>query len=173
MTDSNSNINIKLRAMEPEDLDWLYKLENDSAIWNVGITNVPYSRYALHNYIANASNDIYIDKQVRLILVDEAGVSIGIVDLVNFEPCHLRAEVGIVIEKRYRRKGFAMKALQLVKEYAVSILHIHQLFAVIDVSNSASLTLFRKSGYKPSVELKDWLYDGREFRNAVIMQLFL
>ena len=60
---------IHLRAIEPEDLDFLYRIENDVKLWNVGITNVPYSRYALHDYVANASGDIYTDHQVRLTAV--------------------------------------------------------------------------------------------------------
>ena len=32
---------VKLRAMEPEDLDLLYQIENDSSIWHVGTNNVP------------------------------------------------------------------------------------------------------------------------------------
>ena len=59
-----------LRAMEPEDLDILYRIENDFELWAVGATNVPYSRYALHEYIASASGDIYTDRQVRLIIED-------------------------------------------------------------------------------------------------------
>ena len=38
---------IRLRAIEPEDLDLLYRIENDRELWNVGTTNVPYSRYTL------------------------------------------------------------------------------------------------------------------------------
>ena len=57
---------VRLRAMEPEDLDFLYNIENDRELWNVGNTNVPYSRYVLHDYIANSTNDIYSDGQVRL-----------------------------------------------------------------------------------------------------------
>ena len=44
---------VSLRAIEPEDLDLLYRIENDRNLWNVGTTNVPYSRYTLHDYIAN------------------------------------------------------------------------------------------------------------------------
>jgi diamine N-acetyltransferase len=40
---------IKLRAIEPEDLDLLYRIENDADLWAVGATNVPYSRYTLHD----------------------------------------------------------------------------------------------------------------------------
>ena len=36
---------INFRAMEPEDLDLLYTIENDTKLWNIGVTSVPYSRY--------------------------------------------------------------------------------------------------------------------------------
>ena len=48
-----ADLSITLRAMEPEDLDELYEIENDSDTWNAGTTNVPYSRFVLRNYIAN------------------------------------------------------------------------------------------------------------------------
>lgn len=164
---------VKLRAIEPEDLDLLYKIENDVQLWNVGTTNVPYSRYALHDYVANSSGDIYVDRQVRLMVENEKECVVGIVDIMNFEPQHLRAEVGIVIENSYRRMGYACSTLKQVAEYSLSVLHLHQLYVLVDINNTASISLFRKMGYKLMAELKDWLYDGREYHNAVLMQVFL
>ena len=60
--------NIRLRALELEDLDFLYQIENDDRLWELGVSNVPYSRRVLLDYITNASADIYIDNQVRLIV---------------------------------------------------------------------------------------------------------
>ena len=82
---------IRLRAMEPEDLDFLYGMENDSDMWSVGNTSVPYSRYVLHDYIANATNDIYHDGQVRLIMENSEGEAVGIVDVFDFNAQHRRA----------------------------------------------------------------------------------
>ena len=55
---------IRLRAIEPEDLDLLYRIENDTQLWNVGATNVPYSRFLLHGFISSSTGDIYTDKQL-------------------------------------------------------------------------------------------------------------
>ena len=88
---------VTLRAIEPEDLDLLYRIENDVKLWNVGTSNVPYSRYALHDYIAHASGDIYVDRQVRMMIQNEEGKVVGIVDIVNFDPSNRRAELGLVI----------------------------------------------------------------------------
>jgi diamine N-acetyltransferase len=50
------------------------------------------------------------------------------------------------------------------------VLHLHQLYAYVDVTNEASLGLFRKMGYEVSANIKDWLYDGRKYRDAILMQ---
>ena len=156
--------------MEPEDLDVLYRIENDSELWNVGVTNVPYSRFMLHDYIAHATGDIYADKQVRLMIEAGCGDVVGLVDLINFDPRHLRAEIGIVVEKRQRRLGYAIEALRLLLNYARRTLHLHQLYVVIAADNQASLALFGKLGFKQSATLSQWLFDGTAFHDAVLLQ---
>ena len=63
--------NIRLRALEPEDLEWLYSVENDEELWQWGSSNVPYSRYTLKTYIAESRHDIYADGQLRLVIETE------------------------------------------------------------------------------------------------------
>ena len=164
---------IKLRAIEPEDLDLLYEIENDTRLWNVGTTNVPYSRYTLHDYIATSSDDAYADRQVRMIIEDNNGKTVGIADLVNFSPSHLRAESGIVILDAERRKGYATEALEELCHYARQVLHMHQLYGVVASDNEAALALYEKAGFQTQNRLKDWLYDGRKYTDAVLMQRFL
>lgn len=164
---------IKLRAIEPEDLDFLYTIENDIHLWNVGTTNVPYSRYTLHDYIATSSDDIYADKQLRLIIEDENKTTIGIADIMNFSPQHMRAETGIVIIDSERRKGYAEKALNALCDYSLRILHLHQLYGIIAVDNNAAIRLYEKSGFVPQLRLIEWLYDGKNYKDAMMLQRFL
>ena len=98
---------IILRALEPEDLDVLYSIENDIELWNVGYTTVPYSRYLLHDYIANSTCDIYADKQLRLLAeTKNGGDVVGIVDITDYNPQHNRAELGLVVRRQYRNMGY-------------------------------------------------------------------
>ena len=163
---------VRLRAMEPEDLDLLYQIENDKNLWGVGATNVPYSRYVLHDYVANSSGDIYTDKQVRL-MVDCQQQTIGIVDLINFSPKHCRAEVGMVLMPSYRGKGLGETILQKLAQYAKTVLHLHQLYAVIGEDNTPAIHLFTKVGFSSGRILSDWLFDGTNYQNAVLMQRVL
>lgn len=164
---------VRLRAIEPEDLDMLYGIENDTKLWNVSVTSVPYSRYTLYDYIANSKNDIYSDRQVRMMVENGGGEVVGIVDLINFDPKHLRAEIGIVIKREYRNQGYAQAAIGKICDYALNVLHLHQLYALVNRDNPHSLKLFEKTGFSVSSELKDWLFDGKNYHNAVLMQLFL
>lgn len=169
----NKTLSVRLRAMEPEDLDMLYGIENDSEVWDVGENNVPYSRYILHDYIAHAQADIYVDRQVRMVIVNAEGTAVGVVDVVNFSPTHRRAEVSIIIMKAHRHKGYGQAALLQVMAYAQHTLHLHQLYAVVGEGNGASEALFRKVGFVPQTCLTDWLYDGSQYHSATLMQRIL
>ena len=162
---------VHLRAIEPEDLDMLYRIENDVRLWDVSTTNVPYSRYLLHEYVANSTGDIYTDKQVRLIIEDQAGNTVGIADLSDFDPRHNRAEIGLVIEQHYRHQGYAQAAVIQLHHYAFHVLHLHQLYAIIAVANEATLDIFRMMNYRQTAILKDWLFDGQAYADAAVMQI--
>lgn len=167
------NIHVTLRALEPEDLDILYEIENDPEHWDLGITNVPYSRYVLHDYVALSRSDIYIDGQVRLAIVGEENVVVGLADLINFDPKHCKAEIGFVIRKEYRRKGYAKATLHQMLKYGLHTLHLHQLYAIVATSNTATVNLFQAFGYQPVSILKEWLFDGKKYHDAYFFQCFL
>ena len=164
---------LRLRALEPEDLDFLYAIENDIELWDVGNTNVPYSRFSLNNYLLSSSSDIYADKQMRLVMEDKDGTPVGLLDIFNFEPRHRRAELGIAVEKRVRNHGYGCKAVILAIDYAKNVLHLHQLCAVVDIGNSSSLKIFQETGFTKGATLKDWIFDGQRYHDAVMMQLFM
>lgn len=164
---------VYLRAVEPEDLDALYDIENDTDIWDKGVTNVPYSKYVLHEYIASAKNDIYTDRQVRLMIEDEQRNTVGIIDVIDFDPKNMKAEIGIVIKRRHRKRGLAQASLLKISDYALSHLHLHQIYAVTDIRNENAVKLFEKCGFSKSAPLKDWLFDGKEYHDAMVMQRFL
>ena len=87
---------VRLRALEPEDIVFLYRWENDPAVWTVSNTITPYSKYVLKKYIESSHLDIYTTKQQRFVIVHtETDIPIGTVDLFDFEPSDRRAGLGI------------------------------------------------------------------------------
>ena len=163
------NENIKLRALEPEDLDILYKWENDTDLWRLSSTLVPYSRYDLKQYISLAK-DIYESKQLRLI-IETKNEAIGTIDLYDFDAFNSRAAVGIMIDKAYQKNGFATEALSLLCEYSFSFLKLHQLYAFIPVTNTPSIKLFERCGFKDKGLLTDWSQTANGYIDVKLVSL--
>jgi diamine N-acetyltransferase len=166
---------IILRALEPSDVDLLYSWENNSSIWPVSNTLVPFSRFVLEKYIADAHMDIFQAKQLRL-MIDHTSVhpteTIGAIDLFDFDPMHKRAGIGILLcEERYRNKGFASEALELLIDYSFTVLQLHQLFCFIDFDNKPSLKLFDKFGFRITGEKKDWNLTPGGWKSEYMLQL--
>ena len=166
---------IFLRALEPSDLELLYDLENDMSVWEVSNTTTPYSKFVLKQYLENAHRDIFEVKQLRLVICKkEDSNAVGFIDLFDFEPKHKRVGVGIVIFRETdQQRGFASEALQLVKDYALRHLALHQLYANITEDNERSIRLFQKLGFTESGIKKDWIYSEGKFKNEHIFQLLL
>ena len=165
---------IRLRALEPDDIDLLYEWENDAEIWEVSNTYVPFSKYILAKYIKESQRDIYESKEARLIIETLEGRAVGAIDLFDFDPFHFRAGVGILIhDKKNRNLGYANDALQLLCLYAASHLRLHQLFANIAADNLVSIQLFTKNGFEHSGTKKDWRRTANGWTNEMIFQKIL
>lgn len=168
-----SNERIYLRAVEPEDLDLMYEMENDPAMWDVSSITVPYSRYVLKQYIENSQSDMFADKQLRLMIVRrEDNRVLGTIDVSDFVPLHSRGGVGIALQKSYRKEGYASDALRLLCDYAFRFLAIRQLYAHVALDNEASVQLFKSNGFVQSGLLKEWLRTPEGYRDVLLMQRF-
>ena len=98
MTNPMENELIRLRALEPDDVQVLYKWENDTEVWKVSNTIVPFSKYMLLQFIANQQRDIFETRQLRLIIESkQSGKPVGAIDLFDLDPYNCRAGVGILI----------------------------------------------------------------------------
>ena len=150
---------IKLRKIEPSDLPFLYQWENDASAWSDGANHNPLSQQDLRDYIASTTGDIYKDGQLRMI-IEEEGLTMGCIDLFDFDPRNRRAALGMYIAPEYRGKGVGTEALRLLEEYAFGFLHLRVLYAVIATNNIACTALYRNAGYTPSSVLPGWTLES-------------
>ena len=162
---------VRLRAIEPEDLDFLYQMENDPLLWSISNFTVPYSKAVLQAYIDNSMNDMFADRQLRLIICElTQDRPIGIIDITDFEPMHARAEIGISLLREERGKGYAAEALALLSDYVFTFLHFKQLNAHILVDNEDSLHLLHHAGFVDCGVLKEWWRIGDKYFDVVLLQ---
>ncbi|PNQ72707.1 GNAT family N-acetyltransferase [Hanstruepera neustonica] len=163
---------IFLRALEPEDLEFIFEIENDENLWELSNTQTPYSRYLIKQYLENAHKDIYEVKQLRLVISDYNNQTLGLIDLFNFDFKNKRAGLGILIKSEHDRyQGYGKEALKLLINYSFGQLHLHQLFCNISEENHTSLQLFKGQGFVEIGLKQDWNFDGASFKNEYLLQL--
>lgn len=164
---------IRLRAVEPEDLELLYRWENEEDNWKQSNTLVPYSKYILKRYIANSHKSLFETSQLRL-MIDVTGEwrTIGTIDLFDFDHYHLRAGVGILIADPHdRKKGHGSAALECLIRYSFRTLALHQLWCNILEGNEESMKLFLSHGFELCATRKEWVRLNDSFVTEYMLQL--
>lgn len=164
---------VLLRALEPADLDWLYHMENDPALWSWSDVVQPYSAYQLSEYILKSQSDLLQTGQYRWVIADLQKNPIGLLDIYHYHHKHLRAAVGIVVSPEQRKKGVGGQALSLLSLWAKNQLGIKQLYAEVPHLNQASRSLFISGGYRQAAEIKDWYRHGDQTQHQIIYQKWL
>lgn len=163
---------VYLRALEPEDLDFVHAVENTEDFWEVSATQTPYSRFIIKQYLENSHRDIYDVKQLRLVICNLEDKEIGLIDVFDFEPKDRRAGLGILIaDVSERGKGYGAEALKLLCNYCFKHLAMHQVYANITGKNETSIKLFENLGFQKVGVKKDWTYSEGQFKDEILYQL--
>jgi len=164
-----SKDNIRLRALEPEDLDWLFAIENNELFWEISSTIQPFSKVLLARYIENANQDFYSAKQLRLVILYKEK-PVGLLDLFEYEPQDHRAGLGILILPEFESKGIATTAIEIGVNYGFSILQLHQIYVNITADNTRSIALFKKLNFQLVGTKKEWIYTQGTYKDELLFQ---
>ena len=109
-------MNIKLRYLEPSDLDNLFSIENDERYWHLSEVKKPYTKEDLFHYIQSSSSPIEAFGQLRFVIDIDSNLA-GLIDLYDYDSNSRKAGVGIILVDEYQKKGIANKSLELLKDY--------------------------------------------------------
>lgn len=156
---------LRLRKIEPSDLPFLYQWENDATMWADSDTHNPLSHNDLRQYIESSTGDIYRDGQLRLVIDDE-GVTLGCVDLFDFDARNRKAAIGMYIAPHARGKGVGKQSVELLLDYAFNFLRLRMIYAIIGVNNKNCSHIYQSLGFQPSSTLLAWTLED----NAILWQ---
>ncbi len=166
---------IKLRAVEPEDIDFLFHLENKPELWHVSQTLVPFARFDVEQYVFSINKqDPFAAGQVRFIIElaqNNDTKVIGAIDLFALDAINRRGGIGIVLLESYRSKSFAGTALDILIDYAFNFLNLHQLYCNIESGNKASLKLFESRRFEIAGVKKEWNRKNGNWVDENLLQL--
>jgi diamine N-acetyltransferase len=145
---------ISLRLLEDTDLEFLYSIENNPDSKKYGANNGYLSKKTLEAYIKNSGADISVYDQQRFVIVLN-NISIGLIDLFDFDQINRSAFVGVIVINEYQNKNYGSKALELLISYSWNKLDLLSLFVNINPVNKTSISLFNKFYFK---KIKETLY---------------
>ncbi|MCW1309836.1 MAG: GNAT family protein, partial [Candidatus Nanoarchaeia archaeon] len=95
--------------------------------------------------------------------------TVGFIGLYNIDLINKNAEVGIIIgDNNFRGKGIGTEALKLSCDFGFKYLGLRLIYAYILSSNTISLNLFKKNGFK-----EECIMHNRVFRNGLWHDIYV
>jgi diamine N-acetyltransferase len=164
----SSTYRIKLRPLEKDDLPFVHRLNNNANVMRYWFEE-PYEAYV-------ELEDLYAkhihDQSERRFITEFQDTHVGLVELVEINHIHRRAEFQIIIDPHHQGQGFASEAAQLAMDYAFSVLNLYKLYLIVDKENDKAIHIYSKLGFAVEAELKEEFFVNGEYRSVIRMCIF-
>ena len=119
---------VKLRPLEREDLRYVHQLDNNASVMRYWFEE-PYEAFV---ELSDLYDKHIHDQSERRFVVECDGEKAGLVELVEINHVHRRAEFQIIISPEYQGKGLATRAAKLAMDYGFTVLNLYKLYLIVD-----------------------------------------
>ena len=131
----SSDLTIKLRPLEREDLRFVHQLDNNASVMRYWFEE-PYEAFV---ELSDLYDKHIHDQSERRFVIEYNGDKAGLVELVEINHIHRRAEFQIIISPEYQGKGLASRAARLAMDYGFSVLNLYKLYLIVDKENEKAV----------------------------------
>ena len=159
---------IKLRPLERVDLQFVHQLDNNASVMRYWFEEP----YATFTELQSLYDQHVHDQSERRFIVECDGQRAGLVELVEIDHVHRRAEFQIIIAPEHQGRGLATRATRLAMEYGFKVLNLYKLYLIVDIENRKAIRIYTRMGFQTEGELKDEFFVNAEYRSVLRMRLF-
>ncbi|MCL9669528.1 spermidine N1-acetyltransferase [Rosenbergiella epipactidis] len=159
---------IKLRPLEREDLRFVHQLDNNATVMRYWFEE-PYEAFV---ELSDLYDKHIHDQSERRFVVEHEGEKAGLVELVEINHIHRRAEFQIIIAPDHQGKGLANKATRAAMEYGFSVLNLYKLYLIVDKENEKAIHIYSKLGFETEGVLKQEFFINGTYRDTLRMCIF-
>jgi len=159
---------VKLRPLEREDLRFVHQLDNNASVMRYWFEE-PYEAFV---ELSDLYDKHIHDQSERRFVVECDGDKAGLVELVEINHVHRRAEFQIIISPEHQGKGLASRAAKLAMDYGFTVLNLYKLYLIVDKENVKAIHIYRKLGFMVEGELVHEFFINGEYRNTIRMCIF-
>ena len=160
---------VRLRAMEPEDLEDAYKWVNDREVtlWMTSL-RYPVSRKDEQKWIDDAPTNSF--GGVRLAIETKDGKHIGGINLHRVNPEDRKAGLGIMIgEKDHWSNGYGTDAVKTLLSFAFDEMNLHRVWLHVFADNERAIGCYQKCGFREEGRLRQEVYQDGRYYDVVLM----
>lgn len=166
---------IRLRRCEPGDASDFYRWESTPSIAMSNTLCEPISLFQAEQLVSLGSSSLQENGFLYLVIEQKGDHAIrnaiGYIMLYNYDFANARSYIGIAIDERYRRKGYALRSISLMSRYANSVFRIERLIAEITPTNLTARSLFEKAGFRLIATLPEWIRQNDTFTDLLLYAL--
>jgi RimJ/RimL family protein N-acetyltransferase len=164
------NDNVYLRPINVEDIkDEYVNGLNDSEVnrYLVDVRRHVQTRELVEKYVqSNLENPSAI--LFGIFIKNELKRMVGTIHVSGIDFFHFTASIGICLfAKQVWKKGYALQAIRLVKDYLFGVLGLHYLEAGVYAKNRNSINLFTRAGFSEWYRVKDKFRLVNSFEEAI------
>ncbi|PIJ49148.1 spermidine acetyltransferase [Erwinia sp. OLTSP20] len=163
-----TDLNIKLRPLEREDLTFVHQLDNNANVMRYWFEE-PYEAFV---ELSDLYDKHIHDQSERRFVLEHDDEKAGLVELVDINHIHRRAEFQIIIAPDHQGKGLASRGVKLAMDYAFSVLNLYKLYLIVDKENAKAIHIYSKLGFEVEGELRHEFFINGEYRNTIRMCIF-
>jgi diamine N-acetyltransferase len=157
-----------LRPLEREDLRFVHELDNNESVMHYWFEE-PYEAFV---ELADLYDRHIHDQSERRFIAEVGGEPVGLVELVEINHIHRRAEFQIIIAPAHQGKGHATAGTRLAMDYAFTVLNLYKLYLIVDCDNARAVSVYTKLGFIEEGRLRDEFFVDGEYRDVLRMAIF-
>ncbi|SHE79537.1 diamine N-acetyltransferase [Seinonella peptonophila] len=159
---------VRLRPLEREDLLYVHRLNNNAEIMTYWFEE-PYESFV---ELCDLYDKHIHDQSERRFIVEKEEIRLGLVELVEIDYIHRRAEFQIIIDPSNQGHGYATIATKLAIHYAFTVLNLHKLYLIVDIENQRAIHIYEKVGFQTEGKLRDEFFAAGRYHDALRMCMF-
>ena len=165
---------VSLRPLERSDLHFVHVLNNNRSVMGYWFEE-PYESFV---ELEELYRKHIHDQSERRFIVEHASVDdhsherVGLVELVEIDHLHRRAEFLIMISPDFQSRGFAKAATRSAINYAFRVLNLYKLYLLVDIDNAAAIKVYEGAGFKREGVLVDEFFSDGRYRSVIRMCIY-
>jgi diamine N-acetyltransferase len=152
-----------LRALERSDLRFIHDQLNDRSVMSYWFEE-PYESFDELEQLYN--RHIHDNAERRFVVENNEKVLVGLVELIEIDYIHRRAEFQIIITPEYQGQGFARFCINKALDYSFTILNLHKVYLSVLIDNNKAIHLYKQCGFIEEGHLVDEFFIEGKYRDV-------